>query len=109
MRKIVRRTALFAIVALLLPLAFPSAASAQMREFTGQVDKITKKGKLIVDNRKGDKVSFVKIDTTEITGEKSEWGDIKKKDWVTVSWKMIDKPRKAYKVHVMPPREESGD
>jgi len=106
MRKIARRTALFAILALVLPLALPSVASAQMREFTGKVDKITNAGKLIVDNRKGDKVSFVKIDTTEITGVKTEWNEIKKNDWVTVSWKMIDKPRKAYKVHVMPPRED---
>lgn len=109
MRKIARRTALLAIAALLLPLALPSVASAQMREFTGKVDKISKKGKLIVDNRKGDKVSFVRIDTTEVTGEKTEWKKIKKNDWVTVSWKMIDKPRKAYKVTVLPPREESGE
>ncbi len=106
MRKIARRTALFAILALVLPLALPSVASAQMREFTGKVDKITKKGKLIVDNRKGDKLSFMKIDTTEVTGEVTEWGKIKKNMWVTVSWKMIDNPRKAYKVHVMPPRED---
>ena len=106
MRKIARRTALFAILALVLPLALPSVASAQMREFTGKVDKITKAGKLIVDNRKGDKVSFVKIDTTEVTGEKTEWDKVKKDDWVTVSWKMIDKPRKAYKVNVMPPPED---
>ena len=106
MRKIARRTALVAILALLVPLVLPSVASAQMREFTGKVDKITKAGKLIVDNRKGDKVSFVKIDTTEVTGVKTEWDDIKKDDWVTVSWKMIDKPRKAYKIHVMPPRED---
>ena len=51
MRKIARRMALLAIVALVLPLALPSVASAQMREFTGKVDKISKKGKLIVDNR----------------------------------------------------------
>ena len=106
MRRMVRRTALFAILALLLPIALPSVASAQTREFTGKVDKITKKGKLIVDNRKGDKVSFMKIDTTEVTGEKTEFSALKKDDWVTVSWKMIDKPRKAYKVHVMPPRED---
>jgi hypothetical protein len=109
MRKIIRRTALFAIVALVLPLALSSSASAQMREFTGKVDKITAQGKLIVDNRKGDKVSFVKIDTTQVTGEKTEWGAIKKDDWVTVSWKMIDKPRIAYVVNVMPPRKEEGD
>lgn len=109
MRKIVRRTALLAILALVVPLALPSVASAQMREFTGKVDKISKKGKLIVDNRKGDKVSFVKIDTTEVSGEKAEWSKIKKGDWVTVSWKMIDKPRKAYKINVLPPRDEAGD
>ena len=109
MRKIARRTALLAIAALVLPLALPSVASAQMREFTGKVDKITSKGKLIVDNRKGDKVSFVKVDDTEVTGEKTEWKDVKKGDWVTVSWKMIDKPRKAYKVNVLPPREEAGE
>ena len=49
---------------------------------------------------------MAKIDTTEVTGVKTEWDDIKKDDWVTVSWKMIDKPRKAYKIHVMPPRED---
>ena len=109
MRKIARRTALLAIAALVLPLALPSVASAQTREFTGKVDKISKKGKLIVDNRKGDKVSFAKVDTTEVTGEKTEWKDVKKGDWVTVSWKMIDKPRKAYKVHVLPERDEAGE
>jgi len=109
MRTIVRRTALISIVTLALSLAFAGVASAQMREFTGKVDKITKKGKLIVDNRKGDKVSFVKIDTTEVTGEKTEWSAIKKEDWVTVSWKMIDKPRKAYKINVLPPRKEAGE
>ena len=107
MRKIVRRTALFAILAMVLPLALPSVASAQMREFSGKIDKISNKsGKLIVDNRKGDKVSFVRIDTTEVSGEKTEFDKIKKGDWVTVSWKMIDKPRKAYKIQVLPPREE---
>ena len=44
-----------------------------------------------------------------VTGEKAEWSKIKKGDWVTVSWKMIDKPRKAYTVNVLPPREEAGE
>jgi hypothetical protein len=107
MRNIIRRMALLSILALVLPLALPSVAAAQMREFTGKIDKIN--GKLIVDNRKGDKVSFVKIDTTEVTGEKTSWDDLKKGDWVAVSWKMIDKPRKAYKVQVLPEREEAGE
>jgi len=84
MRKIIRRTALFAILALALPVVLPGLASAQMREFSGKIDKISD-GKLIVDNRKGDKVSFVKIDTTEVAGEKTDWDAMKKDDWVTVS------------------------
>jgi len=87
-------------------MAAPSLATAQMREFSGRVDKISKK-KMIVDNRQGDKVSFVPIETTEVEGqEKTSWGDLKKGDWVKVSWKFIDKPRKAYKVVVLPPKEE---
>jgi hypothetical protein len=101
------RFALIALIAFCVPLAMPSAASAQMREFVGKVDKIDAK-KLIVDNRKGDKVSFDKVAETTVEGEKTDWAAIKKEDWVAVSWKMVDKPRKAYKVRVMPPKEEAG-
>src|SRR4029453_6855938 len=40
-----------------------TAAGAQMREFTGTVDNVSEK-KVIVDNRKGDKVSFNKLEET---------------------------------------------
>ncbi len=108
MRKIVCRIALIALVALALPLFMSSDASAQYREFSGKVDKVSNK-KLLVDNRKGDKVSFVKTEDTAVEGEKTEWKAIKKDDWVSVSWKMMDKPRVAYKVVVMPPKEEAGE
>jgi len=94
-----------ALIAVALLVA-PSLVSAQMRTFTGRIDRISKK-KMIVDNRMGDKVSFVPTETTEVSGEgKAEWKDLKNKDWVTVHWKFVDKPRKAYKVEVLPPREE---
>ena len=107
MRKFSDRAALccfaWVVVALLLG---SSLAQAQMREFTGRIDRVSKK-RMIVDNRMGDKVSFVPAEKTEVTGEgKTEWKELKKKDWVTVSWKFVDKPRKAYKVQVLPPREE---
>ncbi|MCG8589894.1 MAG: hypothetical protein MJE66_11450 [Proteobacteria bacterium] len=92
-------------LALAAPLLVAGSATAQMREFTGRVDKINKK-KMIVDNRKGDKVSFVRVDSTEVSGEKETWKDVKQKDWVTVSWKFVDKPRKAYKIVVLPPRDD---
>jgi hypothetical protein len=108
MRKFMTRMALIALVALIVPIAMPGAAAAQMREFTGMVSKIDKT-KLIVDNRKGDKVSFDKVPETTVEGEKTTWEAIKKDDWVSVSWKMVDKPRKAYKVVVMPPKKEEGE
>jgi len=97
-----------ALAALLAPLVVPGGASAQMREFTGKVDRINKE-EVIVDNRMGDKVKFERIDSTEVSGEKADWKKVKKNDWVTVSWKMIDKPRKAYKMVVLPPKAEAGE
>jgi hypothetical protein len=86
----------------------PTAALAQYREFAGKVDNITEK-QIIVDNRKGDKLKFNKVDETAVEGQKTAWADVKKGDWVSVSWKMSDNPRKAYKVNVMPPKEEAGE
>ena len=85
-----------------------ASAHAQMREFTGTVDNVSEK-KVIVDNRKGDKVSFNKLDETTVEGEKTKWEDLKKNDWVTVDWMMKDNPRKAYKVTVMPAPAEAGE
>jgi hypothetical protein len=91
---------LLAVACVAATLAIPSLVSAQTREFTGRVDKVTKK-KMIVDNRMGDKVTFVySKGDTQVEGTKTEWKKLKRKDWVTVSWKFIDKPRKAYKVLV---------
>ena len=97
-----------ALLAVVLAAVGAASASAQMREFTGKVDAITEK-KIIIDNRQGDKVSFNKVEETVVEGEKTAWSDIKKGDWATVEWKFVDKPRKAYKVTVIPPKEEVGD
>jgi hypothetical protein len=107
MKKSSDRAALFCFAWVVAALVLGSSlAQAQMREFTGRIDRVSKK-RMIVDNRMGDKVSFVPAEKTEVTGEgKTEWKELKKKDWVTVSWKFVDKPRKAYKIHVLPPREE---
>lgn len=102
-----RRSLLTALISLIATASFfPSLASADVyREFTGRIDKIMKK-KFIVDNRQGDKVQFVFIKDTEVSGEKKSVKKIKKGDWVKVSWKFVDKPRKAYKIVVLPPRED---
>jgi hypothetical protein len=105
----VRRTAVLASLGLALSLVAAAAASAQYREFTGNVDKIDAQ-KMIVDNRMGDKVAFERLDETVVSGQqKKTWWDLKKNDWVTVHWKMTDKPRKAYEVDVLSPKDAAGD
>jgi len=104
MRKIVTAAALFALVALLLP----GLATAQMREFKGKVDKINKK-EVIIDNRMGDKLKFNPDKEVSVEGEKDAYKKVKKGDWVVVSWKMMDNPRIAYKIVVLPEQEEQGE
>lgn len=114
MRRMARRFALIALVTFVLPIATVSVASAQYREFTGKIQRINR-GKMIVDNRMGDKVTFHRLKETKIDDtsgedrEKQSWDDLKSDDWVTVKWKMIDKPRKAYEVIVLPEKEEPGE
>jgi len=77
----------------------PGMASAQLRDFEGKVDSISE-SKIIVDNRKGDKISFDKTADTTVEGKATAWDAVKKGDWVAVGSKMMEKPRKAYKVTV---------
>jgi len=108
MLKLAHRLGLVAAT-LLVAVSVAGVASAQYREFTGRIDKVNKK-KMIVDNRKGDKVSFIKVDETVVEGEgKKEWKQLKKGTWITVYWKFVDKPRKAYKIKVLPPKKEAGE
>ena len=103
--KVLIGIALIGLIAATLPLA----ASAQYREFTGRIDQISKK-KMIVDNRMGDKVSFVPGEPSLVSGEgRTAWSKLKRNDWVSVSWKMIDEPRIAYKVKVLQPRKAEGE
>ena len=103
-----RSFALIALVLAAVPVVLAGPAVAQYREFSGKVDKISKK-KIFIDNRMGDKVSFVRVDETVVEGLKTEWEKVKKNDWVSVSWKFVDKPRKAYKVVVKPAPDETGE
>jgi hypothetical protein len=104
-----RRAVFFALIALAAGTLLPSIASAQMREFTGRIDRVNPK-QMIVDNRMGDKVKFVYAgDETVVEGTKDSWKKLKNKDWVTVSWKFVDKPRKAYKVVVFEKKDDEDE
>ena len=79
----------------------PATATAQMREFTGEVKSASGK-KLVVNNRMGDAVAFTRVEETRVRGLKSSWSAIARGDRVTVKWK---ENRKAYSVRVLPPRK----
>jgi len=85
----------------------PGIAFAQLRDFEGKVDSVSD-SKIIVDNRKGDKISFDKTGETTVEGKATAWDAIKKGDWVAVGSKMMEKPRKAYKVTVKDPPADSA-
>ena len=108
MRKISGRIALWVLVAVALPLIVSDQASAEYREFSGKVSEISG-DTLVVDNRRGDRVSFERSGATTVTGAKKSWQAIGRGDWVSVSWKMVDTPRIAYKVVVMSPKPKSGE
>ncbi len=105
MRKISGRAAVRVLIAVALPLILANEASAGFREFSGKVTKISG-DKLVIDNRRGDRVSFKRSGATTVTGAKKSWQAIEKGDWVSVSWQMVDKPRIAHKVVVMPPKKK---
>ncbi len=110
MMKTARSLALPALALAAVLLASGAAtADGPRKEFYGVVQKVSPKD-LLVDNRMGDKLSFRKVGDTTVAGEgKGSWNDLKKGDWVIVTWEMFDKPRKAYEVKVTPPKEEEAE
>ncbi len=108
MRKISGRSAVRVLIAVALPLILSNEASAEFREFSGKVSEISG-DKLVIDNRRGDRVLFWRSEATTVTGMKKSWQAIEQGDSVSVSWKMVDKPRIAYKVVVMPPKQKLNE
>ena len=103
MRKVSDRVALLSLIALALPLLVANPASTEFRDFSGTVAEITS-DKLVIDNRRGDRVSFKRSEATAVTGARQSWRAIEVGDSVSVSWKMTDQPRIAHKVVVLPPK-----
>jgi len=92
-----------AVAAVLL--ATPDGAAQSYRQFTGRIETVDA-ARVTVENRKGDRLAFDRTPETEVIGQgKGAWGDLAPGDRVAVSWLMMDEPRKAYRVVVMPPSD----
>ena len=109
-----RRILALALAVLALPLALAEPAAAQNREFSGKIAKVGKK-RVWVDNGMGERVKFRKTNATVVLDERparlrhsprEKWADLRVGDWVAVEWRLSDKPRRVYRVIVLPPRRE---
>ena len=87
------------VIAIAPTLCLSRDATAQYRDFVGTVERVSKQ-KLVVVNRKGDEMSFVRSEAAVVSGEKKGWESIQAGDSVSVSWKLEDSPLIAYRVVV---------
>ena len=80
-------------------LAFVLALPAVASEFTGTVASVS--GSKLTVERAGARVVFSKASDVVVGGKRSAWSAIAKGDTVSVSWKISDKPPRAYRVSVI--------
>jgi len=90
------------VLPLTLFLLLAGTASAQSREFSGEIREI-EGHEMLLQNRRGDAIRFQRRQETRVSGEKggSEgWGRLEVGDFVTVRWELADSPPVAYQVIV---------
>lgn len=78
------------------------------RTLSGEVKQIS--GKNLIVTSKGEHIKFDKFDGVTVKGLKTEYGEIKKGDYVTVCSKLLAKPRLAYEITVAEkPKDDAVD
>lgn len=81
----------------------PGAALADHREFPGKVREVSK-DRITVENRAGDRRSFVRGKNTKVRGSRSSWDRVRPGDDVIVDWHLEDRPSRARRIKVREPR-----
>jgi hypothetical protein len=89
-----------ALVAWLGLLIAAPPASADHRDFAGKVKKVSGK-RVTIENRQGDRRSFVRGKKTKVRGGRSDWSGIRPGDEVIVDWHLEDRPARARRVRVI--------
>ncbi len=99
-----RAAAIAAVIAAAVACA-AAPARADHRDFAGRVKKVSEKG-VTVENRMGDRRSFVRGKKTRVRGGRSSWEGLRPGDQVIVDWHLEDRPARARRVRVLeqPPR-----
>jgi len=99
-----RRQLATALVAALGIALAAGEALADHRDFAGKVREVSKK-RVTIENRMGDRRSFVRGEKTKVRGRRSSWEGMRPGDEVIVDWHLEDRPARARRVRVIePPR-----
>jgi hypothetical protein len=89
-----------ALVAALAFAGAPGAARADHRDFTGKVREVSEK-RVTIENRMGDRRSFVRGKKTKVRGGRSSWEGMRPGDEVIIDWHLEDRPARARRVRVI--------
>jgi hypothetical protein len=100
MRTHARQLAAALVAVIGLVLAGTPAAADPHRDFPGKVSKVSKK-RVTIENRQGDRRSFVRGEKTKVRGHRSEWDGIRPGDKVIIDWHLEDRPARARRVRVI--------
>ncbi|HVH07010.1 MAG TPA: hypothetical protein VNE71_13520 [Myxococcota bacterium] len=87
-------------ITLLALVLIGAPAAADHRDFAGKVSKVSKK-RVTIENRQGDRRSFVRGEKTKVHGTRRDWDGIRPGDQVIVDWHLEDKPARARRVRVI--------
>jgi hypothetical protein len=80
---------------------------AEHRDFTGKVKGVSKDD-VTVENRRGDRRSFVRGKKTKVRGGPGSWEGLRPGDEVIVDWHLEDQPSRARRVRVIGPPGPPG-
>lgn len=95
-----RARALAAVLAVAVGVLAAGPAAADHRDFAGRVKKVSDK-RVTVENRMGDRRSFVRGEKTRVRGGKGGWEGLAPGDEVIVDWHLKDRPARARRVRVI--------
>jgi len=96
----IRARALAAVLAVAVGVLAAGPAAADHRDFAGRVKKVSNK-RVTVENRMGDRRSFVRGEKTRVRGRKGSWEGLAPGDEVIVDWHLKDRPVRARRVRVI--------
>jgi hypothetical protein len=100
MRALRRQLAAALVAALAFALSAPGPARADHRDFPGKVREVSK-DRVTIENRMGDRRSFVRGKKTKVRGGRSSWEGMRPGDDVIVDWHLEDRPARARRIRVI--------